>query len=219
VRNEKAARRKALAARPLAPGDKVRVKKSVAEPRYGWGPLTHASVAIVIQLHQDSGGYVTVNPVASSHNAYTPAAAHGSNGHGAGAGSHAILSDELERVPYDDSDDDADSDMAAGLRAKLVKGKAGKSSKEADKAGKDMRGAAGSKDTEQSKQENIFFSASSVVMPPAELQADFVHFCARLLVARVSAGRSRGRNHERLLFDRLKINARAQYASSSYRFN
>jgi hypothetical protein len=193
VESEKAAKRKALAARPLAIGDKVRVKKSVVTPRHGWGSYTHASVVVITQIHDSSGGYASVNPVST-------------NGSNAGVSGFAIALDELERVPEDDSDDD--DDISA---AKAGKGsKAGKAAK-AGKAGKDKRGASGKKEAVQSKPKLPSSSASSARMPPAELQTDFAHFCARLLVARVSAGRSRGRDFERAMFDLLKINARAQY--------
>ena len=193
VESEKAAKRKALAARPLAVGDKVRVKKSVVTPRHGWGSYTHASVAIITQIHDSSGGYATVNQIPTT-------------GYHAGGGGFAIALDELERVPEDDSDDDADMGTAKGKGSK-----AGKAVK-AGKAGKDKRGTAGKKEAVPSKPKPVdFSSASSATMPPAELQTDFAHFCARLLVARVSAGRSRGRDYERAVFDLLKINARAQY--------
>jgi hypothetical protein len=190
VESEKAAKRKALAARPLVIGDKVRVKKSVVTPRHGWGSYSHASVVIINEIRQESGGYANVRPATSG---------------AGGGGSFAIALDELERVPEDDSDDDDDISATAGKVSK-----AGKAAK-AGKAGKDKRGASGKKEAVQSKPKLPSLSASSAPMPPAELQTDFAHFCARLLVARVSAGRSRGRDFERAMFHLLKINARAQY--------
>eukprot|EP01050_Picozoa_sp_SAG11_P030866 SAG11_NODE_9319_length_922_cov_1.029162_2_plen_86_part_01 len=34
-------------------GSKVRVKKSVAEPRYGWGGVSHSSVGTVASIDSD----------------------------------------------------------------------------------------------------------------------------------------------------------------------